>query len=277
MPLRILAKNILDGVMPSILQGTPVAGYPASNAITTRRSEVSRITSTSAGGGFHVGQLWYALPADAKANMIAVARTNLPNAGYVQGIAQNAAFGTLFSGSTSGLGAGDGDLDVMTDETARSINNHAIYSSGGTIYTTVRNVFTDLLTNVNGGVVEHARAFAGVYKQLALNFAWDWSTAWQDPSTNSRTLAGDLIVSYGGARTRELVLPFSYLPEADRAYLADLARVIGKERDIFISLWPGSGGRLERDHQMWCRLEIVGEFKNSSLNRYGTSAVFTEC
>lgn len=277
MPLRILAKNILDGVAPSILTGTPVTGYPASNALTARRSEVSRITSVSAGSGFYVGRVWYALPADARANMIVAARTNLPNAGYLQGIAQTAAFSTLFQADTSGLGAGDGDLDVMSDESARGINNHAVYSAGGTIYSTVRNVYFDLLTNVVTGVVEHGRAFAGVYKELALNFDWGNTVEWVDPGTSTATYGGDLIATYGGPPRRKIFLPFSGVPATDRAYLFDLMRVVGTSGELFISEWPGSGGRLERDHQMWCRIANTDALRQSHVDFYGASITFIEC
>jgi hypothetical protein len=252
-----------------------VAGYPATNTLTSRQSEVCRVNSTSAGGGYYVGRLLYALAADVRVNMVAVARTNLTNAGYMQAIVQTAAAGTLFSANTAGLGAGDSELDVMSDVTARSINNHAVYS--GTIYTTARNIYIDLLTDVGLGMVEHARAFAGVYHQLTLNFDWNYAVEWIDRGRTEKTYGGDAVASYGGARYRRLTLPFAMIPDADKDYLFDLMRTVGTEGELFISLWPGSGGRRERDNQMWCRIESTEALKNPMLARHSGGITFIEC
>lgn len=274
MALRILAQPINGAATQSFIFGAAVSGYPASNVLTARRLEVSRVNAANAGSGLWLTEYKFTWAADVTIGAVAVCRTSLNAAASVTVRAQNSGGGQIGPDLVITSLGGDTALDLFSDDSARSINNFAAWTAG-TAPTNVRSITVDLVSTQP--MQEVARIMAGQFYQTALNFDWGNAVQWTDPSTAASTYGGDLIATYGGPRRRQITLPFNRIPEADRAYLFDLVRVIGQESDIFISMWPGSGGRLERDHQMWCRLKIVGDITNPSLARYGTSAVFTEC
>jgi hypothetical protein len=275
MALRILAQNVLTGSTATVGYGSVVAGYPASNALTARRSEVSRSNSAFVSGSRWQVDLNFARGSTAPVNAVAICRTNLAVADFAAIALFNGASNVYNASLTSPL-FGDSTLDLLSDDSSRSINNFSFWLPS-TYSADV--VIANLITTSSGvsRVAEIGRIFAGVYKELALNFDWGNTVEWVDPGSSVPTYGGDLIATYGGPPRRKITLPFSGIPEADRAYLYDLMRAVGTSGELFISLWPGAGGRLERDHQMWCRLANTDALRQSHVDFYGASITFIEC
>lgn len=274
MPLRILASNVIDAATSaSVTLGTALSGYPAANVLTARRSEVARATTAFVSGSNYFANFTVPLPATVPVNCVVLARTNVAANGLFAAYLRNAGSVVANTGNTAPI-TGDPSLDTLNAATARGINNHVFWL--GSTYSTDE-VTGQLATVFASGTVEMARIMAGVYKELALNFDWGNTVEWVDPGSSLATYGGDLIASYNGPPRRKITLPFSGIPEADRAYLYDLMRAVGTSGELFISLWPGAGGRLERDHQMWCRIANTDALRQSHVDFYGASITFIEC
>ena len=272
--LRILAKNILDAAnVSSVVFGAAVAGYPVSNALTARRSDTARVSAGFAGPGVYSGAFNFQIPVAANCNCAVLARTNVASTGGYTSFELRRAGAALSITNIFPL-FGDSDLDLLTDTSSLGLNNHVIWL-GNTF--SVDQIYFSLLTSTPSGVMQCGRVFAGVYKQLTLNFDWENSVEWVDLGSSTATYGGDLIASYNGPLRRKITLPFNGIPEADRAYLFDMMRVVGTTGELFISMWPGAGGRLERDHQMWCRIANTDALRQSHVDFYGTSITFIEC
>jgi hypothetical protein len=269
MSLRILAKNVFDSAT-SVVSNAAVSGYPGTNLLTGRRSQFAR--SSDLAGSWQ----YLSLPASVSINMFGFARTNLSAAsGEIYIDVLNASASIVYASGWLGDTGFAGALDSYTDQSARSVNNRATYFSTVSGMRFAR-IYQRDAASVDG-YVEAARAFGGVYKDLTLNFDWANSVEWVDLSDTKTTYGGDLIATYNGPPRRKITLPFNGIPEADRAYLYDLMRVVGTSGELFISLWPGAGGRLERDHQMWCRIADTDALKNTTPGRFGSSITFIEC
>jgi hypothetical protein len=272
MPLRILAGSLLDTGSAAVDFGTAVSGYPASHVLTHRRSDAARIQSVLNGADY-ASNLIVTQAADFAFNAVVAAGLAIPTTGTLNAFARNAA-GTNIFGSAMPILPWTSTLDSLDSATARSVNSSALWL--GSTTSGVRSLVLQQRTST-ALVHEAARFMAGIYKELTLNFDWENSLQWVDPGESSTTYGGDLIATYNGPLRRKITLPFNGVPEVDRAYLYDLMRVVGTSGELFISMWPGAGGRLERDHQMWCRIANTDALKNTTPGRFGSSITFIEC
>ena len=274
MPLRILPRSSFDAATLSMIYGAAVAGYPAANVLTSRRSEFARINGGDAGGGLFLTRFELVLPADTSANCAVFCQTSLRSTGYVNAYVYNAAATQLASVTGQNPLGGDGPLDTMRDTTARGINNLAAWF--GSTPTTVRKVAFEIVSTDSQNDV--GRLMAGVYKELGWNFNWQYNLKWLDPSTSANTYGGDNVVTYAGPGRRQIDLPFEGLAETDIRYLFDLVRVVGLSGELFISCWPNYtvSPTLENRCQMWCRIKEVRGFQNPTTGYFGTGIVFEE-
>lgn len=275
MPLRILPGSIFDVATLSLAFGTAVAGCPSANILTGRRSEFARINAANAGGGLWLTRFELTLPADASVNSVVAAQTNLRASGTFNARLYNAATTEVANVLNQSLPGGDGPLDTAMSNTARGLNNVAMWFSG--TITSVRKVALEAVSTDSQH--EITRVMAGVYRELAWNFDWGYKLSWVDPTSIDKTYGGDQIATYNGPGRRQLDLPFAGLAEADIRYLFDLVRVIGIGGEVFISAWPGNTANpgLEQRTQMWCRLIEARGFDNPLPNYFGTGLVFEEC
>lgn len=98
----------------------------------------------------------------------------------------------------------------------------------------------------SAGYMEASRLFGGD----AIEFSWNPENAdfgWDEDTAQSRTDGGSLR-SDGKVAFRTLDLKLTLKDEIQRAQLAEVLRYAGLRKDMFLSLYPGQGGRLERDH-----------------------------
>lgn len=99
--------------------------------------------------------------------------------------------------------------------------------------------------------LEVCRAFLGQYVEFELNPEPGTSLAlgWDTNSTQARTWGGSLRTN-NKSRWRSLTFNMGMVFESQRPILLDMMAVCGLTRDVFVSLHPGDGTRLERDHSM---------------------------
>lgn len=268
--MRIIAPDL--ALLATLSCATANALYPAANLITQQRDETLRTTGVSA----QVIRATYA--ANQSVSAVALCRHNLTAAATwrVQ-LYSDAAWTTQVADSgtvTAFISTDPGPFDTVTDATFKVLKNSVAWFSA----TTVRSVQVTLTDAGNAaGYLEASRLFIGAYVELGQNPDWGHSISWDDPTTQSRTLGRSLLSQNNGERTRSFDFPFSLLDPTPRNYLADLMRVYGMERDFFMSMWPGEGGRIEREHQAWCKITAAQGLTRPLVNFYGTSLTLGDC
>lgn len=272
MSLRFIALNKADAATLSV-SPTENTTYPIANLKTILRSEVLRTT------GLTSQQLRAVWATNQTIGAVALCQHNLTAAAtWRVRLYSDVAFTTNIydSGTVTAYDSTEiGTLDAITDASFIGFKNSVVWF---TAVTTAKSMTIDLNDSGNAdGYLKAARLFAGPYDQLTKNFAWGYTLTPVSPTTQSVTLGGSRLSQYNGPVTRSLDLPFDRVPAADKSYLFDLCRTKELGGDVFLSAWPGSAGKLERDHQMWAKITAMQGFDHPLLNFYGTKATFGEC
>ena len=103
------------------------------------------------------------------------------------------------------------------------------------------------------GYIQVVQILCGPYLEPTYNFSLGAVVDWRE-DVQHITTAGQSIRSEGtGLVRREAAINLDLMPEADRATLIDELVAAGQKATLFVSLYPGRGGDLERHHQFPCR------------------------
>lgn len=275
--LRILARNIAE--MATITASPAMATtLPATNlARATERQRVARTTSLAA------QDIKLAWSADQKANMVAVTRHNFTTAAYLRNLGYSTADwtgSTLFDTgataaafSTSGLNT---DIDVYTEADFAFLKNTAQYFTAVTTMESMICRWTDNSPANADGYMQATKLFVGQYFETSYQPPYGGAElTLMDDSMGARADDGSHIV-HKRWKARRLVLNLQFIPDADRNDLLAIARYLGRDREAFISLYPGAGGDLELYNQMACRLIESPTFNPTVPGLHSTRLVFEE-
>jgi len=275
--LRILARNIAE---TAELTESPamVATLPGSNLqLPTERERVARTTSLAA------QDVKLAWPADQKANMRAGTRHNFTTAAYLRGLGYSTndwTGSTIFDTgataaafSTAGLNT---DIDIYTEADFRHLKNTAQYFTAVTNMESMICRWTDNSPANADGYMQATKLFVGQYFETTYQPPYGGvELTTMDDSVGGRAHDGSLLVSKGW-KARRLVLDLQFIPEVDLNDLLAIARYLGKDREAFISLYPGEGGVKELYNQMACRLIESPTFNPHFVGLHKTRLVFEE-
>lgn len=114
------------------------------------------------------------------------------------------------------------------------------------------------------GYIEVGRIVVGLAFSPIYNPAYGLSLTWQENAEQVRTEGGSLRTITSNGQSRLLNIDLNFLEGGDRTRLTtDLVKV-GKQGDIFVSVYPEQGGIKELEHSFIARRE----------NEYGHSARF---
>lgn len=120
----------------------------------------------------------------------------------------------------------------------------------------------ELVDTVNpAGYLQASRLIIGRYLTPYFNASYGLSLYWDTSSVQRRTLGGSVRTDRR-ATYRRLRFDLEALAAGERALWLDLARSVSLHREMFVSVYPGLGGELERDHSMLCKF---GQVPSSSL------------
>lgn len=270
MAVRFIALNRADA---ATLSCSPAenAVFPMANLKTANRGDQLRTAGTTASlrASFAASQSISAV-ALCQHNLTAAATWRIQvwtGAAFTGGPAYDSGVVTAYDSTEIGT------LDAITDTSFIGYKNSVIWFTPAT----GQSLTIDLVDSGNAdGYLTAARLFAGPYDTLAWNFDWGHPLSLVDPATQSRTLGGSLLSQNNGPSVRTLELPFDKVGLADRHYLFDLMRVKGLSTDLFLSAWPGVGGKKERDYQMACKIVSMQGIDQPLLNYYGAHITFGE-
>lgn len=175
-----------------------------------------------------------------------VFRTNMQTVGTIKTTITNDA-----------AGYDSGDISPLISGTTEFQPDHNTIHKAFTPVTNctvVRVVLRDA-TNPDG-YLQSSRFMCGVPFVPSVNAEYGSGWQWNDISKQTRTMGGSLR-SDNQAMYRSLDITLPLLNESEMLTLMEAARNLGKTKDFAISLFPGLGGELERDH--------IAQVKFSSL------------
>lgn len=106
------------------------------------------------------------------------------------------------------------------------------------------------------GYLQASRLIMGRYLTPYFNAAYGLALSWDTNSVQRRTLGGSVRTDRR-ATFRRLAFDLETLDAGERALWLDLARSVSLHREMFVSIYPGVGGELERDHSLLCKFSQV--------------------
>lgn len=99
------------------------------------------------------------------------------------------------------------------------------------------------------GYLQVGRVWLAMYKVPGRSADFGAQLSWQTNTQSSRTRGGSLR-SNTGEVWRRLELDLSGIAPSERSFWNDVQHYSQESKDLFISVFPGAGGRDERDYQM---------------------------
>lgn len=119
------------------------------------------------------------------------------------------------------------------------------------------------------GYFDVGRLFAGSHIESNINPKQGMDLKWIDPSKQSRTSGATLYSEQIGEPYRELQIDLDALSPESRSKLNEASRQVGMRKDIFISVFPGYGGAIERDYT------LQGKFVKTPNSRFEPGVRFS--
>lgn len=162
-------------------------------------------------------------------------------------------------------GLGFASNDVLAQETAYSLYFTPAFCSS----------FRITLTRCQYHYWEIGRIFLGKSLEAPYNPRLGMDVQWQTTDIQTKT-KGATSRTRPGERWRELKVDMYYLTDAQRALWRDLTGQIQLVRDVAIDVFPGWGGRQERDFIFNAQMAQNDPFKWSGLSLNETTYLFSE-
>lgn len=256
--LRILFRNLVD---TATVTASPAlaSGNPETNLQDQRRKKTARSTSTS------TQELRFSWPAAQTVNMIALRYHNLTAAAQLAAPTYtDSAFTTLKDANAAancfaytGLDAND----ILTETDFRILKNSARYLTERTDIQSMKATLTDAANP--DGYFDVSRVFIGKALTFTYNPPWGGVPLTIEDMSDTMDMADGSIVTNKGEKRRRIDLSHDFFPEAQFAALLAGMRLVGRDRDVWVSVFPEDGTYLEPYYQ--------GAFKimeNAMLNRH---------
>ena len=242
--LRYLTLNL---ALTATLSASPavLATFPQANMARQERTLVCRTLDGS------IQQLKYSWSTNQSINMAALWYHNLTSASTwrVQ-IYSDSAFTTQIydSGTVNAFGyTGISANAQQTSDEFRIFKSSAIYFA---LLTTAKSMVISVTDTGNAsGYMEFSHAFVGKYAELSSQPAWGGATA-QVVNTTINERSDDMsnISDKGGAFIK-IEINHDFLLAADREDLETAMAEVGRDKLIWVSIYPGDGTAIEMRHQ----------------------------
>lgn len=172
---------------------------------------------------------------------------------------------------SDGFGVSLGGYPILTN--FADYRPFRLFDYGGTLNCRhSRFIFTS--TSASGNI-QVGRIFNGIGYQPSVNFAYNWSTEWVDPSELIETEASFFIVRRQKYRLHRLSL--EHIPQSEAlGALDDLKRIVGKSRDLLVVLFPSADLPTQYRTSIYGIPIENGATSNPYLKRFSTSMVIRE-
>jgi len=125
------------------------------------------------------------------------------------------------------------------------------------------------------GYIDFNRLVFGQAISPQRNFQFGYELDYLDTSTHELT-AGGSGRSDPGVIRRLINIQLPRVLDSERSTWADFVRNTSMYNEIFVSLFPERGGKLERDHSMMCIVKSRSALRNVNARRFTISINFQE-
>lgn len=135
--------------------------------------------------------------------------------------------------------------------------------------------FTNNVSTYGYAYWQICRVFLGPYKSLPYTALYDYPLQVVDQTDRNRSRGGSLRTNQG-PNWRTIQLDIKRVPQAEAADWLDIKKWLGTGRDCVMSLYPGDGTRMERDHLMNCKLSTIDPLIRWHPDYFSTRLQFEE-
>lgn len=273
--LRICPINFFD---EATLTETPamVTTMPATNAQLTARGDTARSTSSATqtikgtwGGATRKIDSFFAFRHNGQGGLCQLLL--YPNADWTGTPYDSTALAlsTAITSSSYDWGTAaaspDSDNDLLLSD--------APYSLFFTLFTAKS--FSIVFSSCDRAYWDIGRVYLGKYLEAPYNPKYGMVVSEEYNDIQTRTKGGSLRTR-AGEKWHDLKIDMFYANEATRALWRDLISKIQMNTDVAVSVFPGVGGRDERDHVFNMQLKSPTAFNWSNVNFNEASYNFTE-
>lgn len=129
-------------------------------------------------------------------------------------------------------------------------------------------------TPTNWSYFQVSRIVLGKYFEFTHQPKFGMSLGLDDLTDRNRSMGGSLRTNIGES-WRTLQLDWGWLEDTERATILKIKRQLGKGRSLVVSIYPGNGTDLERDHMMLCKFVSLDPIIRD-INVYTTRMQFEE-
>lgn len=128
----------------------------------------------------------------------------------------------------------------------------------------------------DAGYLQVKRLLIGPYFEPAVNPDFGLQLNWREDSTQTRTMGQTVRTDVQG-KYRTLTGSLAGLDQEERGRFMEICRVVGLDRDCFVSVYPETGGVDERDHSMLCKFQgQLPAMSNTNVSRHSAQFSFWE-
>ncbi len=253
--IKILYNNIYD-LASSVVASNTAGSLNVANLTTETKSHTHRSTGTSVSFTLN----W---STNQELNCIILPCTNLSATATIRVRLYDSVDSLLWDSTAiiavPGLNINTGTRAYNANAFAFGfLSKTAVYTD--TLYTTVRKCVIDLVdTSSSVGYIDTSKILVGKYWQPEFNIENGVQLLTTDNSIISRTNAGELVTDLGFVYDK-INFNYTLLPETDRTELAKIIKLVGTNKNFFVSLFPEyEDDTAEQDFM------IYGKRSNSSL------------
>jgi hypothetical protein len=272
---RILVRNLIEEIVPTSTGQALLASLPVTNlALQTSRGQTARTTGVGSAVNFRAN-----FGAASRVNMMAMSRTNWTTGGLIAPTYFSNAFVTSVYGPGNSAAFDTSLLDRVDQAFYRSadgagIRNAALYSP---LFTNVQSVQFAVSDAANpDAYVEQTKWFAGEYFEVSYDPEFGGvDMQYMDASVQGRSDDGTMQVDKR-AKTRKLTINLTGITDSDLPTMLAAARYLGKDKECWISLYPGWGGAKEIYNQGAFRLTDSPTFNPHQVGLHKNTMTFEE-
>ena len=269
--IRFLFRNLVD---TATVTASPalVAGLPATNLQTQQRNRSARTTSTAS------QDFSFSWPTAQTIDTIAMRRHNLTAAAQLAcPTYSDSAFTTLIAANAAancfaytGLDAND----ILTEDDFRLLKNSARYLTSAANVQSMKATVTDAANP--DGYFDISRMFIGKMFEMLYNPPYNGAPLTMDDAGVQRRMDDGSLVTDKRYKFRKLEINQTYCDSTQWAALLSALRYAGKDKDIFISVFPSVGDHTEVYYQGAFKFVGMSAFNLSNPTLAGVRMMFEE-
>ena len=269
--IRILFRNLAD---TATVTASPalVTTLPEANLQKQERNKTARSTSLTS------QELRFSWPTAQTIDMIAMRRHNLTAAAQTANPTYtDSVFTTLINANAAAncfAYTGLNSNDILTEADFRLMKNSVRYLTSAPNVQSMKAVITDAANP--DGYFDVSRIFIGKYFEMAYQLPYAGAPLTMDDASAQQRMDDGSLVTDKSYKFRKLEINQDFCTTAEWAALLAGLRYAGKDKDIFISVFPAAGDYTEVYYQGAFKFVGMSAFDLNRPNLAGLRMNFEE-